>query len=66
MNCRSNFCTRTKIAHGFVDTIVVAFVDLGEGGASFYLYSYSNFGYWDLGVNRKRAKRWIELLAPAN
>ena len=51
---------------GFVDTIVAAFVDLGEGGASFYLYSYSNLGYWDLGVNRKRAKRWIELLAPAN
>ena len=51
---------------GFVDTIVVEFIDLGEGSASFTLYSKSNIGYWDMGVNRKRAERWIDLLGPAD
>jgi uncharacterized protein (DUF1499 family) len=50
----------------FQDIIIAEFIGLDEGRASFTLYSYSVTGYWDLGVNRRRVDRWIELLgAPA-
>ena len=31
-------------------------------GVSAILHSKSGFGYWDLGVNRKRLERWLQRL----
>lgn len=44
---------------GFVDTIAVEILPLGEGRASFAAYSRSETGYWDLGVNAARLGAWI-------
>lgn len=53
----------------FPDTIVVRYVDRGPGERStLAIYSRSQLGYSDLGVNRARIARWLdklEKLAPA-
>ena len=48
----------------FPDTLRVQIVAL-ESGASAILHSKSGFGYWDLGVNRKRVERWLQRLEEA-
>ncbi len=49
---------------GFPDVVRVQIVALPEG-VSAILHSKSGFGYWDLGVNRKRLERWLERLESA-
>ena len=49
---------------GFPDRIHVQVVALPEG-ASAILYSKAGYGVWDLGVNRKRVKRWLKRLDAA-
>ncbi len=56
------YVQRTKIMR-FPDTIVVRFIDLGEGRSTIALYSRSKLGESDFGVNRARIERWIEKLA---
>lgn len=46
---------------GFPDSVWVQAVAAGEG-ASAIVYSRSNYGTWDFGVNRKRVERWMDLL----
>ena len=61
------YVQRTKILR-FPDTICVRFIDLGEGRSTIALYSRSQFGLSDFGVNRARISRWLEKLekeAPA-
>ena len=61
------YVQRTKIMR-FPDTIVVRFIDLGEGRSTLALYSRSQLGEADFGVNRARIERWLEKLtkeAPA-
>ena len=45
----------------FPDTVWVQSVALPEG-ASVIIYSRSNYGYGDFGVNRERVERWLRLL----
>lgn len=56
------YVQRTRIMR-FPDTIVVKFIDLGDGRSTLALYSRSQLGESDFGVNRARIERWIERLA---
>ena len=46
----------------YPDTIVVRFFDLPEGRSTIALYSRSQLGKSDLGVNRARIERWLAKL----
>jgi uncharacterized protein (DUF1499 family) len=48
---------------GFPDTIVVRFLERPQGRSTLALYSRSQLGRGDLGVNRARIERWLEKLA---
>jgi uncharacterized protein (DUF1499 family) len=56
------YVQRTKIMR-FPDTIVVRFFDLGEGQSTVALYSRSQLGRSDWGVNHARVQRWLEKLS---
>jgi uncharacterized protein (DUF1499 family) len=56
------FVQRTRWMR-FPDTIVVRYLPQGEGRATFALYSRSQVGKGDLGVNRARIARWLEKLS---
>jgi uncharacterized protein (DUF1499 family) len=47
---------------GFPDTVVVRFLDRPGGRSTLALYSRSEFGRSDLGVNKARVIRWIARL----
>lgn len=49
---------------GFPDTIWIQLVDV-DASTSVIVYSRSNYGYWDFGVNRERARDWLEKLESA-
>lgn len=52
----------------FPDTVVVQFFERGPGRSTLALYSRSQLGRSDLGVNRARLERWLgklSALAPA-
>jgi uncharacterized protein (DUF1499 family) len=44
----------------FPDTIDVKLIPRGEDSATLALYSRSQIGYWDFGVNRARLERWLK------
>jgi uncharacterized protein (DUF1499 family) len=44
---------------GFPDTIVVRFLDRADGRSTIALYSRSQLGKSDFGVNRARIERWL-------
>jgi uncharacterized protein (DUF1499 family) len=46
----------------YPDTIVVRFFDLPEGRSTLALYSRSQLGHGDMGVNRARLERWLAKL----
>lgn len=48
---------------GFPDTIVVQFLDRPNGASTLALYSRSQLGAGDLGVNRQRIERWLDKLS---
>jgi uncharacterized protein (DUF1499 family) len=43
----------------FPDTIVVRYIERPEGGTTLAIYSRSQLGHSDLGVNLARLKRWL-------
>ena len=49
----------------YPDTIVVRFFDLPEGRSTIALYSRSQLGHGDMGVNRARIERWLAKLGEA-
>ncbi len=51
------FVQRSRL-FGFPDTIWIQTVDL-ESNISLIIYSRSNVGFWDLGVNRRRVHSWL-------
>jgi len=55
------YVERTAIMR-FPDTISVRFIDLGGGAATLAIYSRSQIGYSDLGVNKARVMHWLSLL----
>lgn len=58
---QDRYLARTKWMR-FPDTISVRFIDLGGGRSTLALYSRSQIGRSDLGVNKARLERWIMLL----
>jgi uncharacterized protein (DUF1499 family) len=44
----------------FPDIITVKFIDLATNQSTLAVYSRSNYGYSDLGVNRKRVESWLK------
>ncbi len=60
----ARYIQRTKIMR-FPDTINVRIIDLGEGRSTIALYSRSQLGESDFGVNRARIERWLEKLEKA-
>jgi len=48
---------------GFPDTIVVRFLDRADCRSTIALYSRSQVGKGDFGVNRTRIERWLRKLA---
>jgi len=47
----------------FPDTVTVQVFPQGEGGSTLAIYSRSNYGRSDLGVNKARVQRWLGLVA---
>jgi uncharacterized protein (DUF1499 family) len=58
----ARYIQRTKIMR-FPDTVNVRFIDLGDGRSTIALYSRSQLGEGDFGVNRARIERWLEKLS---
>lgn len=59
---QAEFEQRSRIL-GFVDTITVAFEAASNDTSTIAIYSHSRTGYYDLGVNRRRVRRWLAALA---
>ena len=47
---------------GFPDTIVVRYIERPEGRSTLAIYSRSQLGHSDLGVNMARLERWLREL----
>lgn len=58
------YIQRSALMH-YPDTIVVKFFDLPEGRSTIALYSRSQLGHGDMGVNRARIERWLAKLGEA-
>lgn len=58
---QDRYLARTKLMR-FPDTISVRFVDLGGGRSTLALYSRSQMGARDFGVNKARLEQWIRQL----
>lgn len=50
---------------GFRDTILVRFIPLATDRSTLAIYSRSEVGYWDLGVNSRRVETWLAALDAA-
>ena len=59
------FVQRSRLL-GFPDTINVKVVPTGDGGSAVLIYSRSQIGKGDMGVNLARVKRWAGLIATAS
>jgi uncharacterized protein (DUF1499 family) len=46
----------------FPDTITLQAFPLPDGGSTLAVYSQSNYGHGDFGVNKDRVRRWIGLI----
>lgn len=46
----------------FPDTVTVQAFPLPDGGSTLAIYSRSNYGYGDFGVNKDRVRAWIRLI----
>ncbi len=58
------YVQRSKLLH-FPDTITVRFLDRPGGTSTVALYSRSQLGHSDLGINRARIERWLAALTAA-
>jgi uncharacterized protein (DUF1499 family) len=58
------YVQRSKIM-GFPDTINVKVVPMANGGSAVLIYSRSQIGKGDTGVNLARVKRWSDLIVAA-
>ncbi len=56
------FVQRSRLFR-FPDDITVQFDSLESGRATLAIYSRARHGYHDLGVNRRRVRRWLDALA---
>ena len=58
---QAQFQQRTAVM-GFPDDVWVAFLPTGDGGSALAIYSRARHGLTDLGVNKRRCRRWLDLL----
>jgi uncharacterized protein (DUF1499 family) len=56
------YVQRSALLH-FPDTIVVRFFERPGGHSTLALYSRSQLGHGDMGINRARIERWLKQLA---
>jgi uncharacterized protein (DUF1499 family) len=56
---QDRYLVRTRFLR-FPDTVDVKVIDRGEGRSTLALYSRSQIGRADFGVNRKRVQRWLD------
>lgn len=56
---QDRYVARTRVLR-FPDTIDVLTVDLGEGRSTLAIYSRSQVGFFDFGVNRARIEHWLK------
>jgi len=56
------YVVRTPLMR-FPDYVSMRFIDLGEGRATYAVFSRSRFGHSDLGVNKKRFMSWVKRLS---
>ena len=61
-NERYTFRVRTAVIH-FPDDVTVQFIALDDERSTLAIYSGSNYGYFDFGVNRRRIESWLRELA---
>jgi uncharacterized protein (DUF1499 family) len=59
---QDRYLVRTKLMR-YPDTVVAQVIALDEGHATLALYSRSQIGRSDFGVNRKRLERWLSRLS---
>ena len=55
---QAEFEQRSKL-FGFRDLILVSFIAQGPTRSTMAIYSRSQLGLFDLGVNRRRVERWL-------
>ena len=60
---RMVFIQRSKVL-GFKDTVWVQGIEIDDG-SSLIIYSRSNVGYYDFGVNRDRVRSWMAAIVEA-
>ncbi len=58
---QDRYLVRTRLMR-FPDTVVVQVFDRGQDGSTLALYSRSQIGRSDFGVNRRRIERWVALV----
>ena len=58
------FRARSRL-FGFTDLIDVQLVEPEPGRVSLAIFSRARYGFYDLGVNRRRARRWLRALEAA-
>ena len=61
-NQRYTFRARTAVIH-FPDDVTVQFIALDGERSTLAIYSGSQYGYFDFGVNRRRIESWLRELA---
>ena len=61
-NQRYTFRARTAVIH-FPDDVTVQFIALDDERSTLAIYSGSQYGYFDFGVNRRRIESWLRELA---
>ena len=59
---QSVFVQRTALLR-FPDTVWVQLVALDAESSSLAIYSRSNYGYGDFGVNERRVRAWLAAIA---
>lgn len=48
----------------FPDLVTVKFYALEDGRSTLAIYSRSLYGYSDVGTNKRRVRRWLQIIAP--
>jgi uncharacterized protein (DUF1499 family) len=61
---QDRYLVRSRLMR-FPDTVSTLVVGMGEGRSSVAIYSRSQIGYSDLGVNRARVERWLTRIREA-
>jgi uncharacterized protein (DUF1499 family) len=56
---QDRYGARSRILR-FPDTVNVKTIPRGQDSSTLALYSRSQIGYWDFGVNRARLERWLD------